>query len=146
CARPTIAAGLILAEHFSAKLVYVGRVSGFPHSAFDVILVHSPRYANDPHTAYSPIPVSIDRRSLPAPRLIRSGDDIAGLEVSLLIGGITRQYQFTDSDWENLAATVEVAAAAGIRWRVSNSRRTPHEATARFRHLADRGVIAEFTD
>jgi mitochondrial fission protein ELM1 len=146
CARPTIAAGLLLAEHFGAKLIYVGRVSGFPHDAFDLILVHSPRYANDPHTAYSPIPVSVDRRKLRAPRIAQSREDLKGLDVSLLLGGITRQYQYTPDDWAKLARTVEEASAAGMRWRVSSSRRTPDEAVALFRALADRGVIAEFID
>jgi hypothetical protein len=80
-------------------------------------------------------------------RVLRSTGDLDGAEVSLLLGGRASGYTFTTADWNSLGKAVAASAQKfGLRWSVSNSRRTPASASRLFAAMAASGEIARFVD
>jgi mitochondrial fission protein ELM1 len=51
--------------------------------------------------------------------------DLRGRTLALLVGGPTTNHAFTDADWNALHSLLRDGAAAGVRWQVTSSRRTP---------------------
>lgn len=144
---PTIAAGLLLSRHFDVPFIFAGPIDGYATGPKVLSLVASPRQAGDPGAAYAPIPSTIDRAAYPAPRPLRRPEDLAGASLALLIGGSAYRREFPQDEWEALLAFVPAMAQRyGVRWRVSNSRRTPDAVSERFKALARAGVLATFVD
>ncbi len=145
--RPTIAAGILLAERFRGKFVYSGWPSGFDRSRIHLILANSPRLMGEPNTVWTPVPSLVDRCNLPAPRPLRRVEDLAGADMALMIGGDSHGHSFSHGEWRSLASFLEASAAAlKVRWRVSTSRRSPDFLRPLLADLAARGVIEEFLD
>ncbi|WP_181706642.1 ELM1/GtrOC1 family putative glycosyltransferase [Chthonobacter rhizosphaerae] len=145
--RPTIAAGIFLARHFGADLVYTGRATGYDRADFRLMLVPFPRYAAEPRSTYSPIPCMIDPDALPTPKPLKTEADLKGARIALLLGGKSHGHTFRADEWRAVVRFVEESAAAlGIRWSVSTSRRTPTEVADLFAGQAARGVLDSFID
>jgi mitochondrial fission protein ELM1 len=143
--RPTLAAGILLRRHFGAKLVFAGFVRGYDPADLDLMLVQSPRFAGEPKCALSPIPCTIHPDSLPLPRRLTIRADLAGSRFALFLGGSARGYKYSDADWHALARlVVDASESYGVRWSVSDSRRTPAAATRSFAELAAAGSIDQF--
>ncbi len=145
--RPTIAAGIFLARHFGADLVYTGRATGYDRADFTRMLVPFPRYAAEPQSTYSPIPCTVEPDRLPSPKPLKNNEDLAGARIALLLGGKSHGHRFRDDEWQAVVRFVEASAAAfGIRWSVSTSRRTPPAVADLFAGQAARGVLETFVD
>ena len=145
--RASFIASSLLARWSGAKFIYSGYLEDYETRHFDLMLVQSPRFAGEPKCVLTPIPCVIDPDQLPFPRPLRSIADLAGAEFSLLLGGKAKGYGYSDLDWQALAElTVQTGMAYGIRWSVSDSRRTPLMATRLFSRLAEAGNIARFVE
>jgi mitochondrial fission protein ELM1 len=145
--RKSLIAGSLIAHLTGARHVVSGFLDGYDPSAYDLMLVQSPRYAGEPHCAYSPLPNTVDASKLSVPRPLRSEGDLNGARMSLFLGGNAGSYKYQPSDWTAVAAFVAQSAARyGIRWSVSTSRRTKDVAVDTFRELAGRGMLETFVD
>lgn len=143
----TIAAGILLARHFKAPLVFSGAVEGYDTRDVALQLVNSRRRASEPRSTYAPIPSLIDPDTLPAPRRLAAPSDLAGADIALLVGGTAYRRRYEAAEWEALERLVrEVAAQFGVRWRVGTSPRTPAEVSDRLGAMHMRGEIADFLD
>lgn len=145
--RPTAAAGILIARATGAKFIYSGHLRDYDLADIDLVLVRSSRQAGEPHCVLAPIPTLVDPDAMRHPRALRSLANLSGAEVGLLVGGKAPGYRFAEADWRRLAELVaETGKSFGIRWSVSNSRRTPDVASRLFSDLEQQGAIAEFVD
>jgi hypothetical protein len=147
CGRPTVAAGILIARATGARFLYSGFLRDYDLNDIDLVLVRSARQAGEPHCVLAPIPTTVNPDRMRRPRPLHSIADLARAEVSLLLGGPAPGYRFADDEWRRIAEVIAQSAATfGIRWSVSNSRRTPDAASKLFGELTERGVIAGFVD
>jgi mitochondrial fission protein ELM1 len=145
--RPTAAAAILLKRLTGAKLFYVGWLRDYDPADFDLMLVGSPRQANEPNCALAPLPCLIDPERLGSPRPLRSEEDLRGALLSLVLGGPRTGYAFAEGEWRAIGALVAgLAARYRVRWRVANSRRTPARASDMLKNLAGSGVVEQFID
>lgn len=143
----TIAAGILLARHFRAPLVFSGTVDGYDTRDVTLQLVNTRRRASDPRSTYAPIPSLIDPDTLPVPRPLTDPSDLVGADIALLVGGTAYRRHYEAAEWDALERLVrDVALQFGVRWRVSTSPRTPAEVSDRFGAMHMRGEIADFLD
>lgn len=144
---PTIACGLLLSRHFNVPFIFAGPLDGYEAGANVLSIVASPRQAGDPGAAYAPIPTTIDPAAYGPPRPLKTLDDLRGASLALLIGGSAYRREFPQDEWDALLDFVPAMAQRyGVRWRVSNSRRTPDAVSDRLKALAASGAVAEFVD
>jgi mitochondrial fission protein ELM1 len=143
----TIPVGIHLSRMTGAKFILAGDPKDFDTRDIGLVIVHSPRVAGEPNCVFAPIPCTVDPDRLPIPRPLRTDADLAGAEISLLLGGRGRGYVYTEVEWRALAAfVVAVKRAFGVRWSVVNSPRTPEVASDVFAALAAAGDLARFVD
>jgi mitochondrial fission protein ELM1 len=143
----TLPAANWLTRLTGTRAIYSGYPTDGDMSEMALVLVNAPEQLSAPNTRLVPIPSTIDPDSLRAPRVLRSLEALRGAEVSLLLGGRASGYSFAAGDWRHLAEVVaESADKFGLRWSVSNSRRTPAAASRLFAGLAASGAIARFID
>jgi mitochondrial fission protein ELM1 len=143
----TIPVGIHLSRMTGAKFILAGDPKDFDTRDISLVIVHSPRVAGEPNCVFAPIPCTVDPDRLPIPRPLRATADLAGAEISLLLGGRGRGYVYTEDEWRALAGlVVAVKQAFGVRWSVVNSPRTPDVASDVFAGLAGRGELARFVD
>ncbi|MFK8250692.1 ELM1/GtrOC1 family putative glycosyltransferase [Ancylobacter terrae] len=145
--RPTILAGLLLARLWGGRFVYRGIGTGYSFGPQDLVLVASPRAAGNANRIYVPVPAPIDPDTLPPPRRIADSADLRGASTSLLVGGDSTTHRFVEADWNRLAAFVEASADTyGIRWSITNSRRTPDAVSDMWTVMAARRDDVTFID
>jgi len=143
----TIAVGILASRITGAKFVLAGDPKGYDTRDIGLVIVHSPRLAGDPNCVFAPIPCTTDPERLPKPRPLRRLADLPEARVALLIGGNAGGYVYSDQDWHALAQLVTATRELlGLRWSVSNSRRTPDMASRLFERLAANGEIEHFVD
>lgn len=146
--RPAIGVGLLLKRHFATPYVYSGLGVGVATTPeIDLMLVSVRAYADLANAALTPVPCLVEPDRLPHPRPLRALDDLRGATVALLLGGNAHSHRFVDADWDDIARLVgEMAKTHGLRWWVTNSRRTGDAGSDRFARLAEQGVIERFVD
>jgi hypothetical protein len=143
----TIGVGILARRLTGAKFILAGDPKDYDTREIDLVIVHSPRVAGEPNCVFAPIPCTVDPDLLPAPRPLRQLADLAGAQISLLIGGHAGGYQYSDEEWKALSRLVVATGNTyGHRWAVSNSRRTPDLVTDIFARLAASGQIERFVD
>ena len=144
---PTIACGLLMSRHFDVPFIFAGPIDGYATGPNVLSIVASPRQAGDPGAAHAPIPSTIDPDAYAPPKRLATLDDLRGASLALLIGGSAYRREFPQDEWDALLAFVPALAQRyGVRWRVSNSRRTPDAVSDRLKALVATGDIAEFID
>lgn len=132
----TLAANVACARVLAAGNIFYGSLRRFSPASFDLVLTSYATQAARPHHAFAlkPSPAAIEARAARhgAPR--RPPQRIA-----LLIGGPSGESSYAASDWDGLADLIAAAAARGIRWQVTNSRRTPDTFSDRLARLLGQG-------
>jgi mitochondrial fission protein ELM1 len=147
--RPTILAGVLIGRLTGAKFVYCGRAVGFESKDFELVLV--PYRGDDvlPRHVFAPIPTPIDAGHYPPPRALTEVADLAGANVTLLVGGPSARRGWAMPDWGKLGYFLIASEyELGIRWSVATSPRTPEEGTgllaATFSALQNAGEFVDF--
>jgi hypothetical protein len=110
----TIPVGIHLSRMTGAKFILAGDPKDFDTRNISLVIVHSPRVAGEPNCVFAPIPCTVDPDRLPIPRPLRTTADLAGAEISLLLGGRGRGYVYTEDEWRALAG-VRGRREAGVR-------------------------------
>jgi hypothetical protein len=128
----TLAANIAAARLLRAPNIFYGSLRRFRPGDFALVLTSHARNATHPRIVMTLKPAAADQPPLPP----RDGPPaIAGV----LIGGDTSTIRFEAGDWQRLEGFLEAfTRTTGARWIVSNSRRTPAEATESLARLAAR--------
>ena len=143
----TLAANVALARRYTAANVFIGTVREYPEDAFAAALTIYPSQAVRPRHILTLKPTPFDPDTLPAPRPVADAGDLAGREAALFVGGPSGTHRWHADDWRRLEALVrETGERFGLCWRITTSRRTPAEATARLKALADAPFVREVID
>jgi hypothetical protein len=134
----TLAANITAAVILGVPNIFYGSVRRFRPLDFSLVLTSHARNAALPRHVRALKPSPLDPASMPP--ITRADPATAGAVPSalgLLVGGNTDGIHYRDADWARLLDYLKAqTAAAGTRWMVSNSRRTPAPASAALRKLA----------
>lgn len=146
--RPAIGVGLLLKRHFGVPYVYSGLGRGVPTTPeIDLMLVSVKSFADLPNAALTPVPCLVEPDLLPRPRPLATLADLQGATVALMLGGDAHSHRFASEDWDDVVRLVtEMRARHGVRWLVTNSRRTGDAGSDRFALLEREGVVERFVD
>lgn len=122
-----------LAQHYGCPNLFIGHTRGIHDEWFSRIMVFGNAATGDPRLIPALIPTEINHEVLDqAARDYLATRDarFAGeRHWTMLIGGNSGGYRYTDADWRQLASAMETLAERhGIRWLVTTSRRTPKRA------------------
>ncbi|MGI9521273.1 MAG: ELM1/GtrOC1 family putative glycosyltransferase [Hyphomicrobiaceae bacterium] len=138
----TLAANVCSAKLKSAKNIFYGSLRQYRAADFALVMTSYKRSVTAPNMVQFLKPSALDPDKLP---------DLSGggppRVLGLLLGGPTRNTRFSESEWKSLVDLVENSYRTnGIRWHVSDSRRTPHVASDMFRAKASDadGAIVQF--
>jgi uncharacterized protein len=124
----TLAANVACARLSGAKNVFYGSLRAFRPASFSLVLTSYIRNASRPRHRMMLKPSAIPRTARPP---MQRGPDNAPQTGVLLLGGDAGTTRFEADDWRRLLAFVsETHASSGMRWLISNSRRTPAVASA----------------
>ncbi len=129
-----LAANIAASRVLKADNVFIGSIRRFKPEDFSLVITSYQKYADLPrHLAIiKPSPIDPDQlgRTDILPRFdLKNPPKQAGL----LLGGNTPDHKFKHDDWQSILNFVEHSHASwGIRWLVSNSRRTPNAASDLF--------------
>ena len=135
----TLGANVALAGSLGAPNIFSGSTRGYPLEAFRLVLTPYASVGRPPTVLAGPKPTPFDPDRVPAPRPLRSLEDMRGARVSMLIGGPTPYADFGDDDWARLADLLEgLVTEWGCRLTAVTSPRTPDAAYARILPLAER--------
>ena len=140
----TIAANICAAKHLGAANIFYGSLRQYRPADFSLVLTSYARAARAANIVQTLKPSALDPETLP-PITPEAGHRAIGL----LVGGDTGGLSYAPRDWQTLIALITaIHEEHGVHWHVSNSRRTPTEATQLLRQLAQRpnGPIARFID
>ena len=135
----TLAANIACARILGTANVFYGSLRSFRAEDFSLVLTSFPANATRPHHALalkpSPAAAAIwqaGRRRLAKPPK----------RITLLVGGTSGESTYTQADWDRLIHLMQAMAGnLGIRWLVSNSRRTPNAVSDRLGKLAIERLI-----
>jgi mitochondrial fission protein ELM1 len=133
----TLAANAAAARLLGVPNIFYGSLRRFKPEDFSLVLTSHARNGTRPRHVVTLKPSAVDPDTLAQPASLAgtgdSGPNIAGL----LIGGNTTTIYYGTQDWSQLINFMRALhASAGTRWIVSNSRRTPQEASDRLAALA----------
>lgn len=137
----TLAANVLARRLTGAANLFIGTIRDLPERDFAAVLTTFPSHGRRPRHVLAAKPTVVDPDRLRAPRPLADAGDLAGAVLAVLVGGPTPSHRWSAADWTALAALLSaVAAEAGVRLRITTSRRTPPEAVAALRPLAATGV------
>lgn len=142
----TLAANIWCARALNAQNVFYGSLRLFRPQDFSLVLTSYARNANRPRHALTLKPSAFDIDRLASGAVTRSKPP---RWIAALIGGPAGPIRFTDKDWSGLLDfMVAMTDRQGVRWLVSNSRRTPIDISDRLAGLAaiEGGPIARYID
>lgn len=139
----TLAANICTARVLGAQNVFYGSLRQYRASDFTLVLTSYRQSVKASNIVQAIKPSALDPdtiRSVPAEKKPE--------HVGLLIGGPTSGVAYSLRDWQQLSnLVIATSQELGLGWIVSNSRRTPHEATTMFRELAGNGgPVDQFID
>lgn len=133
----TLAANRLLARLFSASNLFIGSLREAEETAFTAVLTIYPSVAVRPRHILTLKPPPFDPDGFAPPRPIGSIDDLQGATASLFVGGPSGSHDWSQADWQALATLITALSDRfGIAWTITNSRRTPEDASERLRALA----------
>ena len=141
----TLAANAACARLTGAANVFYGSLRRFTPESFDLVLTSYPAQAIRPRHA-------LMLKSSPASSFAFAGRTppvaTPPKRIALLIGGGSGETTFSEHDWAGLLKLVEDSGRAGIRWMVTNSRRTPDGISDQLQALSARpaSAIETFVD
>ncbi len=139
----TLAANVLAHRLSGAPNVFIGTIRNLAENDFTAVLTTFPSQAARPRHVLAAKPTLVDPDRLPPPRPITTIGDLAGASLGVLVGGPTPSHRWSETDWTALATRLgDIAAATGVRLRITTSRRTPPEAIAAFETLAATGAVA----
>ncbi len=146
----TLAANISLAKLTGALNIFYGSLRQFRGEDFSLVLSSYAQHASHPRVAVAlkPSPLDPDTLRLQG-RQSRPGPDRPPGIAGLLIGGDAGGISYRGSDWKKLLGFLEVShETLGMRWVVSNSRRTAPEVSDALTGWARRreGPIEAFID
>lgn len=146
----TLAANICAARIRGVPNVFYGSLRRFKPEDFALVFTSHARNGGRPRHVVTLKPSSFDPDELPPCAKVGGAAGFrAPRTAGLLVGGNTATIRYTTDDWTRLIGFMKALHAAhGTRWIVSNSRRTPQDATDRLARLAAEpgGPIAEFID
>ena len=134
----TLAANVWLARAWAVPNIFYGSLRAFRPTDFAAVLTSYARNADRPRhmLALKPSALDPDRTGSDGPG-IRPGPVTPPRRAGLLIGGDAGTFTYREPDWNQLLRFLPVThAACGVRWLVSNSRRTPVSVSDRVAALA----------
>jgi len=137
----TLSAGRFVAAHFGAKLINCGLADSDDRRHCTAVLVPFTGFVREPNMVYCPTPNLVQPEQLSVPRKLGRESDFAGADASLLLGGPSQEFDYSEAEWRVIADFVRKSGSdLGIRWTVAGSRRTPDAASVLFTELARAGV------
>lgn len=141
----TLAANIAAAKILGADNIFYGSLRQFRPSDFSLILTSYPAAQTARNIVQTLKPSALD------PDTLQGADGLPGgqRKLGLLVGGPTTGIRYDDEDWGALEGLIcDAHASAGVRWIVSNSRRTPEPASEMLRRLAgqDDGPVSALID
>lgn len=125
--------------------LFCGETRRLKPSLFAAIITAYERFAGQPPYIVSPTPVAIVREDLAvAGDTFRKRSGMEGVKLwGMLCGGNGGGYQYTESDWTQLAiAMVELSRKSKILWLLTTSRRTGKAAEDILRRSIPESCIA----
>jgi hypothetical protein len=135
-----------IARVTGAANIFCGSLRRLPPETFTLVISSYARHARLPRHVVTLKPSSFDPDKL---NTSAGGRQIPPRLAGALIGGDSGQFRFQEKDWRELLGFLEASFTThGIRWLVSNSRRSPHGISKDLSALAQKagGPIAEFID
>ena len=129
----TLAASAWLARARAIPNLHYGSLRHFRPTDFALTLTSYTRNAGRPRHLLALKPSALDPdRLAPGADGTTPGPGRPPERAALLIGGESGTFRYTDNDWSRLLGFLaEAHAACGVRWQVSNSRRTPQPVSDR---------------
>lgn len=144
----TLGANISIARVTGAPNVYYGSLRRYVPGSVRLVLTSYASQCHLPGHVMVLKPSALTREAFAlAGRRLEQG--IIPQHLGLLIGGDSGECRFEASDWEKLLVLMEQShEASGIRWVVSNSRRTPAEVSDMIAARAKSGsdMISAFVD
>ena len=141
----TLGANIACARLLGAANVFYGSLRRFRPDGFSLTLTSYPAFGQRLRHAFALKPSP----SAATARLQRAGRPASPPRtLALLVGGPSGESDYGGDDWASMLQLIEAVAAGGLRWLVSNSRRTPAALSDRLADLS-RGTspaIAQFSD
>jgi mitochondrial fission protein ELM1 len=146
----TLAANAAAARLLDVPNIFYGSLRRFRPEDFALILTSHARNAARPRHVVTLKPSPVDPNTFARRAAAQSEPGAAAPAIAgLLVGGNTATIRYRARDWSLLIDFMRTLhAARGTRWIVSNSRRTPPEATDRLGRLAAEAgsPVASFID
>jgi uncharacterized protein len=141
----TLGANIACARLHGASNIFYGSLRRFRPESLDLTLTSYPTLVGRPRHAFALKPSPAASAAWTARQ---RGRQAPPQQIALLIGGPSGESTYTDTDWDRLFSLIATTAGEGIRWLVSNSRRTPEPISDRLRDLARNtgSPIAQFID
>lgn len=143
----TLAPNVLLARARQVPNIFYGSLRSFRPEDFALVLTSYARNAGRPRHALALKPSAADPDAVRPDAARRRAGPIATL--GLLVGGASGTFRYGPEDWRGLLALIdETHGRLGIRWLVSNSRRTDTDfSDALAERAADpSGPIVRFVD
>ncbi|MCL4767614.1 MAG: mitochondrial fission ELM1 family protein [Hyphomicrobiaceae bacterium] len=144
----TLAANIAAARLTGAANIYNGSLRWFRPENLRLVLTSYATHGDRPRHVMVLKPSALGAGPL-ASEGARLAPGAVPERMGLLLGGDSGECRFADGEWEKLLGFVEAShEALGVRWTVSNSRRTPAAVSDAFAALADMaaGAVAAFVD
>lgn len=118
----TLFANVAMARIYNSPNIFSGTTKGYDHTLLRLIFTVRPLADSRNNVVLELPPANVEL--LPADAHVQEGRFYA-----LLVGGEGAGYQYTESDWLNLAGALgEIAKEERIRWLLTTSRRTGEKA------------------
>ena len=138
----TLAANICMSRLLNAANIFYGSLRRFRAQDFTLVLTSYPRQTRlAPNIIHALKPSALDPDTLPS-------TNVNG-RFGMVIGGPSRRINFSQNDWRILGNMMQnTHMLCGVRWSVSNSRRTPKEVNAMLSALSKKkhSPIDEFID
>lgn len=144
----TLAANICAARITGAPNIYYGSLRGYAPSSVQLVLTSYASQCHLPGHVVVLKPSALSRESLSLSHE-RLGPGKVPASMGLLLGGDSGECRFESRDWMMLADLIERShQALGVKWIVSNSRRTPAQVSDEIAARAGfaSGAIADFID
>ena len=137
----TLAASIAAARLTGAPNIYYGSLRRYRPEGFRLVLTSYASQSSRPRHVMVLKPSALNRRAPAAGTRLTT--DAVPRTIGLLLGGNSGECRFEPAEWEKLLDLVDRShQALGIRWVVSNSRRTPAAVSDAFAALAASGPHA----
>ena len=143
----TLAASIAIARLTGATNIFCGTLRRYNPEGLRLVLTSYAAHAGRPRHVMVLKPSPLGRDVLERP----CDGSIPGRplrEMGLLLGGNSRECRYDAKEWEQLLELVERShQSLGVRWVISNSRRTPTAVSDLVaRHAAQSSAITSFVD